>query len=277
VRRHRLALIALLVLPVALAAAEAGDQAERVEQILRRIEAVRASNLSADDQLALIEGLERELDAALAPPAAEPVAEPAVAPVPAQPRIHPVLVGRRVTINGAAPKGDGLAALERALGTRIPDGDYWYDPIAGACGFWGMPCSGFLPAGLDIAEPLPREASAGTTGVIINNREIHLVDLMQLNQLLFFVGKSLGPGRYHCDADGDIGPEGGQPAANLVSIMTMAAVAQAFAGAGGGGGGSGHGGGGGDNYWSSRYGAGNEQNGFGYVSIPGTGSVSYGP
>lgn len=265
-------ILLLAVLPLA-SAAEAADPGQRVEELLRRIEAVRASNLSADDQLAVIEGLERELDALLTPPAVPLEPEAAVTPEPRRPQVHPALIGRRLAINGAQPKGESLAALERAIGMRLPDGAYWYDPISGACGFWGMPCSGFLPAGLDIAAPLPREASGGTTGVIINNREIHLVDLVQLNQLLFFVGKTLGPGRYACDADGNIGPEGGAPAANLVTIMTMAAVAQAFAGAAANGGG----GGGGDNYWSSRYGAGNEQDGFGYVYIPGTGSVSYGP
>jgi hypothetical protein len=71
------------------------------------------------------------------------------------------------------------------------------------------------------------------------------------------------PGRYWLDGQGSYGYEGmALPVGNLY-VMAAATSAQ---------------GGGGDNFWSSRFARGNSNadNSMGYVSIPGTGTVTYG-
>jgi hypothetical protein len=129
-----------------------------------------------------------------------------------------------------------LAKLERYVG-RIPDGDYWYDPRTGASGRWGGPALAFLPAGLELGGAVPANASGGgqgsLTGVFVNGREVHPVDVAGFREL---VGAVL-PGRWWVDASGNYGLEGGPPMGNLV------AMAQARRRAGQGGG----------TAWSKRY------------------------
>jgi hypothetical protein len=117
-----------------------------------------------------------------------------------------------------------VAALERAYGVRLPDGRYWYDNRSGAFGVWGGPTAAFLPAGLGLGGPMPGYCSGGGTGVFINGRELHRLDVASL--------QTLGPvyrGRYWLNANGDFGYEGGPPMGNLVAIANQAR--------GGGGGG----------------------------------------
>ena len=154
------------------------------------------------------------------------------------------------------PRAEGLARLEAAAGATIPDGDYWYDARCGAWGQAGGPAQGFLPPDLDLAGPLRLDASGGGTPVVINGRALHPVDVLGLNQLLIRVGSTCLPGRWFCDAAGNLGPEGGLPLVNLQQLAM--------------------GGGGGDNFWSTRFSAGNSSGGAGYVSLPGGGQVSFG-
>lgn len=170
--------------------------------------------------------------------------------------------GRAITINGGPPNLEVLDMIEKMAGTIIPDGDYWYDQVSGATGVMGGPCSGFLPAGLELAGPLPADASNGNTGVFVNGRQLHSIDVMNLNQILILGGAQCLPGRWTIDAYGNLGPEGGIPLVNLVQL--------AMAGAN-----QGTGGGGGDNFWSSRYSFGNESGGSGYVKLPNGGYVGY--
>ena len=129
-----------------------------------------------------------------------------------------------------------LEKLERFVG-RIPDGDYWYDPRTGASGRWGGPALAFLPPGLELGGAVPANASGGgqgnLTGVFMNGREVHPVDVAGFQEL---VGAVL-PGRWWVDASGNYGLEGGPPVGNLV------AMAQARRRAGQGGG----------TAWSKRY------------------------
>lgn len=251
-----------------------------------RIEAVRQSNLEPLDKAALIALLRNRIadlrSGTAKPLAVDPTdggafAQP-VARTPASPPATPpaaALPGRRVTINGGAPNVPVLLALEARCRTRLNDGDYWYDPVSGACGLWGGPTSGFLPPGLGLGGQLPANASGGNTGVFLNNRELPLMDLLNLNQVLVLVNSRLPAGRWTLDHNGNLGPEGGVALVNLMQIMAAARTAGTWQGGNVGGGGNAAGG---DNYWSSRYGAGNEDaNGTGYVSIPGGGSVMYGP
>ena len=84
-------------------------------------------------------------------------------------------------------------------------------------GLEGGPTLGFIPAGLDVGGPLQADASGGGTGVFINGREIHPVDVAGLQQLTPVV-----PGRYWVDARGLCGYEG-----NPTPILDLAALAQA--------------------------------------------------
>ena len=68
---------------------------------------------------------------------------------------------RAITINGGTPNFELLEMIEQMAGSSVPDGDYWYDAISGAAGAMGSPCSGFLPAGLELADPLPAGNSGG--------------------------------------------------------------------------------------------------------------------
>jgi hypothetical protein len=121
-----------------------------------------------------------------------------------------------------------LATVERFIG-RIPNGRYWYDPLTGASGRWGDPTLAFLQAGLDLGGPVPANASGGgrglLTGVFVNGRELHPLDVAGLRGIL----GAVYPGRWWVDAQGNYGTEGGPPLGNLVAI----AKARRSAGQGG--------------------------------------------
>jgi hypothetical protein len=79
-------------------------------------------------------------------------------------------------------------------------------------------------AGLSLGGPLRADASNGDTGVFINGRQLHQVDVARLTQI--------GPvyqARCWMDAQGNIGLEG-QPAFGNVWV----AAAQVYGGGGGG-------------------------------------------
>jgi hypothetical protein len=125
--------------------------------------------------------------------------------------VTPQTFTRSVVVNGVRVSDEALAAVERRLGLRIGEGDFWYDKVCGAWGRRGGPTRGFIPAGLPLGGPLAREASGGNTGVIINGRELHLMDVLGLRRLVPMVL----PGRYWVDASGNFGWEGGPMLGNL--------------------------------------------------------------
>ena len=143
---------------------------------------------------------------------------PATAPQPTSGRSGKA--ARAVQINGRALTAAQLRTLEqleRVYG-RLNDGAYWYDVRTGASGRWGGPTLAFLPAGLELAGPLPADASGGgsgqLTGVFVNGRELHPLDVVMMQQL---VGQ-VWPGRWWVDAQGNFGLEGGPPVGNLVVL-----------------------------------------------------------
>lgn len=129
---------------------------------------------------------------------------------------------RKLKFNGrdaTAADREILAKFETAWGVKVPAGDYWYDPVSGAAGLWGGPTRGFLGAGLALGGALPPEASGGgtgrLTGVFINGREIHPLDVQGLTGML---GQAPWPGRWWVDGQGTFGPEGGAGMGNLLLI-----------------------------------------------------------
>jgi len=125
--------------------------------------------------------------------------------------------GRSVAINRVRLGEDQIRALEQRFQVRVMNGNYWYDRACGAWGLEGGPTLGFVPAGLDLGGPLRSDASAGRTGVFINGREIHPMDVASLQQLTPVI-----PGRYWVDARGLCGYEG-----DPTPILDLAALAQA--------------------------------------------------
>lgn len=122
--------------------------------------------------------------------------------------------GRAVFINRHRIPADTLALLEAHYRTAVPDGRYWYDPMSGAWGTEGGPALGFTAAGLPLGGALPADISGGGTGVYVNGRELHPVDLAGLQQL----AGPIAPGRYWVDAQGIAGMEGGPPLVNLRAL-----------------------------------------------------------
>ena len=146
------------------------------------------------------------------------LAETAVAEQPAAKKAAPS--SRKIRFNNRLLGAEELATLERlerGVG-RLDDGAYWYDARTGASGRWGGPALAFLPPGLSLGGPLPADASGGghgmLTGVFVNGRELHPVDVMGLQQLI----GQVWPGRWWVDAQGNYGLEGGPPVGNLWAL-----------------------------------------------------------
>ena len=188
------------------------------------------------------------------PPIIPQTASPGAQASPATPP------GRSLVFNGVALTADQVSWLESMCRAHIPDGAYWYDNLCGAWGWQGGPCAGFIQPGLNLGGPLRPDASNGNTGVFINGRQLHFQDVVALQQFA-----PVQPGRFWVDAQANFGYEGGPLAGNLLLLAQAAARAR--------------GGAGGDNFWNTRFSAGNydPNSGSGYVSVPGYGPVGFGP
>jgi len=128
----------------------------------------------------------------------------------------PATASRHVTVNGRRYTDAELARIEQTYGIRIPDADYWYDPVLGAWGGKGGPTMGFIAPGLDLGAPLRADASGGGTSIFINGRELHILDVAALQQIT----GPIAPGRYFITADGLAGYEGGPAQWNLSALAS---------------------------------------------------------
>ncbi len=115
-----------------------------------------------------------------------------------------------VIVNGTRLSDEKVKALEKQYGVRILPGDYWYDRVCGAWGYRGGPAAGIILPFLDIGGPLSADASYGNTGVFINGRQLHVLDVVALQQITHVY-----QGRYWVDSQGNIGLEGGPALINL--------------------------------------------------------------
>jgi hypothetical protein len=204
-------------------------------------------------QLGYLRNVMFTLRATIAQAATQPAASDRVATAP-ETSSH-TAEGRSVTVNRSRLDDETIRRLEQRFHTRIPDGDYWYDRLSGAWGMAGGPTMGLTLAGLDIGGPLPANASNGTTGVFINGRELHVMDVLGLQRI---TGMVL-PGRYWVDAQGNGGYEGGPALFNLRMLAEQAAR-------GGGSLWSTPGGGVGESYGGGAWAYGNSNTGIGVIS-----------
>lgn len=151
---------------------------------------------------------------------------PAAAALAADATANPAQA-RPIRINGQAPDAaaqQALARLEAQTGP-IAAGDYWYDPRSGAAGAWGGPVAVFLAPQLPLGPALPAQASGGgdgrQTGVFVNGRELHPVDVQRLLPLL-----PVQRGRYWWDAMGNVGAENGPWLFNVWQLAQQRAAAE---------------------------------------------------
>jgi hypothetical protein len=136
---------------------------------------------------------------------------------------------RKITFNGrslTAADTRTIARLEKRYGRQVPDGNYWYDDASGAVGTWGGPTLAMIGAGLGLGGKLPANASGGgdgrLTGVFINGRELHPLDVQGLRALL----GQVYPGRWWVDGQGNAGYEGGPALVNLYVVARQRAAAR---------------------------------------------------
>jgi hypothetical protein len=165
-----------------------------------------------------------------------------------------------IRINGDALTAGQVQEVERRYGVKPLPGDHWYDTNSGLYGVVGHQAFGFMLPGHDFGT-LPAGASAGNTNVFVNGRHLPQAEWLIWSTLL---GAYIQPGRYWLDGMGDAGYEGSPV---VLANLYLAARQNSHAS-----------GGGGDNFWTTRFSAGNSDSGNtrGYLSVPGYGPVGYG-
>lgn len=134
------------------------------------------------------------------------------------------IAGGAIVVNGVELNAEQGQGLIRLYGP-IPAGDYWYDPYSGLWGAAGGPSTGQILPGLELGGSLRADASGGGTGVFVNGRELHPLEVQRLMQIY----GSVTPGRYWMNAQLVGGFEGGPASFDL-----RAATAAAGGGYGGG-------------------------------------------
>lgn len=123
-------------------------------------------------------------------------------------------VNKDVVVNGKSLAAAEISTIEQQYGVRLMSGQYWYDHACGAWGIAGGPTLGFVMPGLQVGGALRPDASSGNTEVFINGRELHLLDVMGLQQFIL-----VQVGRYWVDAFWNCGYEGGPVLFNLAHLM----------------------------------------------------------
>jgi len=155
-------------------------------------------------------------------------------------------VAQEVVVNGVRLEHKTRDALENAYGVRIPPERYWYDRVSGVWGLEGGPAQGQIHPGLQLGGPLRADASKGNTGVFVNGRHLHQLDVAALRRCTQVI-----PGRYWVLANGVGGYEGAPPTFNLAVLCGNA----------GGGGSSTRC----DNYGGGQFNCSNQRTGIGMI------------
>ena len=168
---------------------------------------------------------------------------------------------KQVIINDNVLSKEDIKKMKETYGVEPPPGQYWYDTKSGLYGVVGFAAYGFMYSGHNFGS-LARDVSRGDTNVVINGRELPQSEWLIWSYIL---GYWIQPGSYWLDDQGNAGYEG-----NTLPVINLYVAAQqnAYLGQGDSG----------DNFWSSRFSAGNydSNNQRGYVSVPGYGPIGYG-
>jgi hypothetical protein len=164
--------------------------------------------------------------------------------------VVPASAATGIVINGTQLTKSQVLAVVILYGYAPPLGRYWYDSRSGAWGLEGSGTAGFILPGHNFGT-LAQDASKGTTGVIINGRELNVTEALSLQRTFGAVYK----GRWWLDGrTGYWGAEGNpRPLGNILTAL----LAQQRGGGGGDG----------DNFWTSRLAAGNSNGGCGYINL----------
>jgi hypothetical protein len=133
-------------------------------------------------------------------------------PTPTSPPSQETL--RQVFVNGKQLRDDQINVLEQKYSSPLPNGYYWYDRMCGAWGIIGGPVLCTLEPNHDIGGPLQPGASGGNTGVFINGRELHYLDIALLQRVVPMIIH----GRWWLDVYGNFGNEGGPMLGNLWTL-----------------------------------------------------------
>ena len=117
-----------------------------------------------------------------------------------------------VIVNGMTMTPQVLASLQRLYPVPIRTGRYWYDDVSGAWGVEGGPVAGQMLPGLRLGGPLRSDASAGTSRVFINGRQLTVGEKLYIE---LACRTPVIPGRYFVTALGLGGIEGQPVSFNL--------------------------------------------------------------
>ncbi|KAK5995959.1 hypothetical protein PT974_04379 [Cladobotryum mycophilum] len=111
----------------------------------------------------------------------------------------------QVVVNGVQLGRGDIANLWAQLGS-VSSGAYWYDRRSGAYGLIGGPCIGAMMPGQHLGggQLAPNSSGNSGTGVFINGREIHALDVMGLRN----IGVSVMQGNWWVNGDGSYGAIG---------------------------------------------------------------------
>jgi hypothetical protein len=138
-------------------------------------------------------------------------------PANGEPREKPETANNMaVFVNGVALTPDTLQRLA-VSGTQVQPGRYWYDTVSGAWGYEGGPMAGQVLPNQPIGGRLRPDASGGRTGVYVNGRELHPMDIAALQRCT-----PVYRGRYWVNAQGIGGLEGRPPSFNLAALCQQA-------------------------------------------------------
>jgi hypothetical protein len=132
-------------------------------------------------------------------------------------RDEPSAITAEVFVNSERLSAETLQQIERTYGVPVKPGRYWYDPVTGVWGLEGGPSAGRIAPNLSLGGRLREDASKGNTGVFVNGRELHALDVQALNRCVQSV-----PGRYWVAANGVGGYEGGPPFFDLNALCRAA-------------------------------------------------------
>ena len=129
-----------------------------------------------------------------------------------------------IFVNSMALAADTVQALQRLYPVPIAPGRYWYDAVSGAYGIEGGPVTGQMSPGLRLGGALRADASAGTSGVFINGRQLTQGEKAYIEQTC---RTPVARGRYSVDARGIGGFEGMLPSFDLRQCGADAGQGQA--------------------------------------------------